>query len=112
MNLIFNIIYIILLFLIGFALLSYCTNTLFVKVRINKFIPLIGSIALLALQIFIKIPNIILNGIISIVCVILFMWFWHIHQTGGLKAKEKPIVIKPKAKPNRVKHIKKNDDNE
>ena len=30
-----------------------------------------------------------------------------IQQTGGPKKKEKPIVIKPKAKPNRVKNNKK-----
>lgn len=110
MGILLNVIYIVLLFLIGFALLSVCMNTLFVKVRINKWIPLIASIGLLLFQMFGQIPNIIVNGIITIACVILFMWFWQIHQTGGPQAKEKPIVIKPKAKPNRVKHMQKNND--
>lgn len=106
MGIVLNIVYIIALVIIGLLLASLCMNTIFVKVRINKWIPLIGAIALFVGQFFIE-TNMIVNGIISLLCVLLFLWFMHIHQTGGTKAKEKPIVIKPKAKPNRVKHIQK-----
>ena len=34
-----------------------------------------------------------------------FMWFIDIQSTGGPKKKEKKIEIRPKAKPNRAKHI-------
>ena len=35
------------------------------------------------------------------------MWFLEIQATGGPKKKDKEIVIRPKAKPNRVKHLNK-----
>ena len=51
---------------------------------------------------FLKSKNIIISTIITLLVVFFFAWFWDIQQTGGIK-KEKKIVIKPKAKPNRVK---------
>ena len=43
----------------------------------------------------------------TILTVTFFMWFLEIQATGGPKKKEKEIVIRPKAKPNRVKHLNK-----
>ena len=41
----------------------------------------------------------------SLVIVWFFMWFIDIQSTGGPKKKEKKIEIRPKAKPNRAKHL-------
>jgi hypothetical protein len=47
-----------------------------------------------------------ISYVISIFVILFFLWFMDITQTGGPKKKEKQIVIKPKAKPNRVKKNK------
>lgn len=48
-----------------------------------------------------------MNVGISAVATILFLWFLDILRNGYPKLKkEKKVVIKPKAKPNRVKHNK------
>ena len=83
----------------------------FNKIRINKFIPLSIAIVLTA-SIFVmnyafKINYFILNSVIMILVVFSFSWFLEIVETGGPKV-EKKIVIKPKAKPNRVKNMNKN----
>lgn len=109
MGIILNILYIVVLIVIGLALAPICIDKVFSKVRISKWIPLAGSIIILVAQWFIK-TNMIINGILTLVCVLLFIWFMDIHQTGGPKQKEKPIVIKPKAKPNRVKNMQKNNN--
>ncbi|OOM74283.1 hypothetical protein CLPUN_39880 [Clostridium puniceum] len=80
-----------------------CKKYVFSKVRINKWIPLSIAVVLFAVQIFLGAINQYLTIGISIFAVIFFLWFMDIIQTGGPKKKEKQIVIKPKAKPNRVK---------
>jgi general stress protein CsbA len=75
----------------------------FGRVRINKWIPLAIAIILFVVQIFFGAVNKYLTIAISIFAVIFFLWFMDIMQTGGPKKKEKQIVIKPKAKPNRAK---------
>ena len=50
-----------------------------------------------------------LTMLLSIIAVTFFLWFMDIVTTGGPKKKEKEIVIRPKAKPNRVKHLNKNN---
>lgn len=77
------------------------------KIKINKFIPLGISIALLAVQFFYVKENVILNFILTLVILYFFLWFMDIQATGGPKNREKEIVIKPKAKPNRVKNLNK-----
>ncbi|SFC56627.1 hypothetical protein [Clostridium uliginosum] len=83
-----------------------CKKFVFRKIKINKWIPLGISIVLFIIQIFLPILNEtpIVKIILSIVVVLFFLWFMDIQQTGGLKKTEKKIVIKPKAKPNRVKN--------
>ena len=76
---------------------------IFGKVRIIKWIPLSIAIILFAAQIFLGQTNKYLSYGLSIFAVLFFLWFMDIMQTGGPKKKEKQIVIKPKAKPNRVK---------
>ena len=79
----------------------------FPKVRINKYIPLAVAVILLIIQMTGKMPNSIVGMIATPVIVLSFLWFMDIQQTGGPKKTEKKNVIKPKAKPNRAKHLKK-----
>lgn len=82
----------------------------FSKVRINKWILLAVSVVLLAVQMFAKIENQWITMVLTLVIVTAFLWFMDIQATGGPKAPEKKIVIRPKAKPNRVKHLKKDEN--
>lgn len=79
---------------------------IFNKVRINKWIPLAIAIALFALQIIISTANPYVTSVLSIFAVFFFLWFMEITKFGGPKKKGKQIIIKPKAKPNRVKKNK------
>ena len=94
-------------FIVMFAIIvvAYvlCKKYIFGKVRIIKWIPLSISIILFAAQILLGQTNKYLSSGLSIFAVLFFLWFMEIMQTGGPKKKEKQIVIKPKAKPNRVK---------
>lgn len=98
----FLILYFILMVALIVAGIIVLKKFVFNKVRINKYIPLAISIVFLLCQMFLKSKNIIISTIITLLVVFFFAWFWDIQQTGGIK-KEKKIVIKPKAKPNRVK---------
>ena len=86
---------------------ALCRKYVFTKVRVNKWIPLAIAIILFIVQLTIGNTNKYLNMGLSIFTVLFFLWFMDILQTGGPKKKEKQIVIKPKAKPNRVKNRKK-----
>ncbi|MBW6411256.1 hypothetical protein [Clostridium weizhouense] len=89
-----------------------CKKFVFKKVVINKWIALAISIVLFMVQLFLPIVRQIpvLQIILSLISVIFFLWFMYIERTGGAKGKEKKIVIKPKAKPNRVKHLNKQEN--
>ena len=78
----------------------------FPKVRVNKFIPLAVAIILLVIQFTGKVTNTWIGIVFTIIILVSVFWFLDILQTGGPKAKEKQIKMKPKAKPNRVKHMK------
>ena len=93
----------ILMFAIIVVAYLLCKKYIFRKVRIIKWIPLSISIILFAAQILVGQTNKYLSSGLSIFAVLFFLWFMEIMQTGGPKKKEKQIVIKPKAKPNRVK---------
>lgn len=100
-----NILYFIIMFAVLLGILVLCRKFLFTKVKINKYIPLGISIAILIAQFFVKFNNVFANAGVTIVVVVFFAWFLEIQQTGGIvKRNEKKIVIKPKAKPNRIKH--------
>ncbi len=111
MGILLGILKIIGLFIVLVASLLLCKEFVFSKVRINKYIPLAISIAILLVQLALPFFEIHLNfwvtAIFSVLIVVTFFWFMDIHQTGGPKPKEKKIVIKSKAKPNRVKNNKK-----
>lgn len=106
MNILGTILIFILICVVVLAANALCKKFIFSKVRINKWIPLAIAIALFVIQIFVGQSNIYVSSVFSIFTVLFFLWFMDITQTGGPKKKEKQIMIKPKAKPNRVKKNK------
>lgn len=108
------LVYFIVLFALVMGISFVGRKYVFSKVRINKFIPLAIAIILLLVQIFL--PAFItgtasfwITMALTILAVTFFMWFLDIQATGGPKKSEKKIVIRPKAKPNRVKHLNKDN---
>lgn len=108
MNILTTILSFVLMLIVILVAYLLCKRFIFSKVRINKWIPLTIAIALFIVQLFFTTMNKYVGYGISIFAVLFFLWFMDIYQTGGPKKKEKEIVIKPKAKPNRVKNNKKN----
>ena len=94
---------------IGLMVLSFTFGRkyIFSKVRVNKWIIFAISVALLLLQVIVKPENPWITMLFAIFTIWFFMWFIDIQSTGGPKKKEKKIEIRPKAKPNRAKHIQK-----
>lgn len=105
-----NILTTILIFFVMLAIILVanfaCKKYVFSKININKWIPLGIAIVLFAIQGFVGTVNTYVSSGISILAVLFFLWFMDITQTGGPKKKDKQIVIKPKAKPNRIKKDK------
>lgn len=107
MNILLIILYFVLMAVVLIGVLTLLKKFVFSKIRINKYIPLGIAIVAFLFQLFLKPDNIYLSLVITGVVVIFFSWFWDIHQTGGpKKSNEKKIIVKPKAKPNRVKKNK------
>ena len=110
-----TLLYFIVLLVIVFGVMFLGRKYVFSKVRINKYIPLGISIVTLILQGFM--PAILgeniwwVSFLLTILTVTFFLWFMDIQATGGPKKKEKKIEIRPKAKPNRVKHLNNNQNN-
>ncbi|MGG5462271.1 hypothetical protein [Clostridium sp. B9] len=87
----------------GFSLLS---RYVFNRVRVNKWIILAAAVIIFCIPMFIPMNQWIMLGL-SAIATILFFWFLDVLRNGYPKLKkEKKVVIKPKAKPNRVKHDK------
>ena len=105
MGIIFMIAYFVIIIALMMLLFTLGKKYVFSKVRINKWIPLAISIVLFGLQFFVDRNKMLVNAIFTLVIVWFFMWFIDIQSTGGPKKKEKKIEIRPKAKPNRVKHM-------
>lgn len=102
-----SVLYLVIMFAVIVGAFMLLKKFLFSKVAINKFIPLGIAIILFLIQIFVKPEDFLITAGLTFFTVIFFLWFWDIQQTGGPKlTKEKKIVIKPKAKPNRVKNQK------
>jgi hypothetical protein len=110
MNFLTTILYFIALLAITFGIMILGRKYVFSKVRVNKYVPLGIAIALIILQAFLPAilgeNNRLISMVLSIVAVTFFLWFMDIISTGGPKKKDKQIEIRPKAKPNRVKHLK------
>lgn len=108
-NILFTILYLVIMFVVLLGALLLLKKYVFSKVRINKYIPLAIAIAFFVAQFIFKNSLPFWGGTgLSIGAILFFFWFWDIQQTGGPKRQEKKIVIKPKAKPNRVKNNKEN----
>ena len=114
-NFLGTLLYFLVLLVAVFGIMYFGNKYVFSKVRINKYIPLGIAIALFILQIFMPVilgKNIMwVTFILTILTVTFFLWFMDIVTTGGHKKKEKKIEIRPKAKPNRVKHLNNSKDN-
>lgn len=107
MNILLGIFYFVIMAIVLVGVLALCKKFVFSKIHINKFIPLVIGVAIFIYQLFFKQENGFVNFGITMVIVVLIAWFWDINQTGGpKKVNEKKIVIKSKAKPNRVKKDK------
>lgn len=104
-----TLLYFVVLLVIIFGIMLLGNKFIFSKVRINKYIPLGIAIATLILQMFMPVilgKNIFwVSFLLTIITLTFFIWFMNIQTTGGPKKKEKKIEIRPKAKPNRVKHL-------
>jgi len=109
-NILVTILYVLVMIVLMVASLTLGRKYVFNKVRVNKWIILAITIVLFATQFFIKIQNMWLSMVFTLVVVWFFLWFMDIQSTGGPKKKEKKIEIRPKAKPNRVKHLKNNQN--
>lgn len=98
--------------MLGFAYLVFAFGPKFIfdKIRITKWIPLALAVVVIAAQFFLRTQlSVNLQLLMTLLGVFFFIWFMHINMTGGPKVKkEKDIVIRPKAKPNRAKHINNN----
>ncbi|WP_294350429.1 hypothetical protein [uncultured Clostridium sp.] len=101
-----NILLLVFMFVLLIGILAVLKKYVFSKIRINKYIPLAIAIVGFIAQFALKISNSIGGLCLSAVIIIFFFWFLDIHQTGGPKKQPKKIVMKPKAKPNRVKNNK------
>lgn len=114
-NFLGTLLYVLVLLVAVFGIMYFGNKYVFSKVRINKYIPLGIAIALFILQIFMPVilgKNIMwVTFILTILTMTFFLWFMDIVTTGGPKKKEKKIEIRPKAKPNRVKHLNNSKDN-
>lgn len=107
MSIFISILYFVLFAAVLIGTLTFLKKFVFSKVRINKYIPLGIAGALFVYQMFFKPDNNFLNIGMTVVIVLFGFWFWDINQTGGPKINnQKKIVLKPKAKPNRVKKEK------
>ena len=104
-----TLLYFVVLLVIIFGIMFLGNKFIFSKVRINKYIPLGIAIATLILQMFMPVilgKNIFwVSFLLTIITLTFLIWFMNIQTTGGPKKKEKKIEIRPKAKPNRVKHL-------
>lgn len=90
----------------GFSLLS---RYVFNRVRVNKWIILTGAIIAFVIPLIVPIifvpMNFYVQMMFSAIFVILILWFFDVNRNGYPKyKKEKKVVIKSKAKPNRAKH--------
>ncbi|MDS0524728.1 hypothetical protein NNC19_03485 [Clostridium sp. SHJSY1] len=106
MNTLVSIIFLVIMFVIVMGIIALLKKFVFPKIRINKYIPLVIAIVGLIVQWYGKFTNIYINVGIMILVVTFFSWYLDIQQTGGPKKSGKKVVIKPKAKPNRIKNIK------
>lgn len=106
MDILFSILYFIAMVAIILGGFVLAKKYVYSRIKINKYIPLLISLVILATQIIIQNEGQVISSILTVIAVLFFGWFWDIYQTGGITKSDKNIKIKPKAKPNRVKKKK------
>ena len=114
---------IILFSIVVLGIYALLKKILFDKIKINKWIVLIMAVIVFIVPplVFPTLPLIVTNYIIPGVFVILFLWFWDLcgfmsraknkvakASYNTPKSKKNDIVIRPKAKPNRIKNNSRN----
>ena len=112
MKVLFYILYFILMFVLLLGGLLACKKYIFPKIKMNKYVALLICAVIIIIQFTVKpysyIPNekvaMVANTLITIIAVLFFAWFLEINSGVSYKKQEKKIVMKPKAKPNRVKN--------
>jgi len=109
MTILWTILYLVITILIMIGLLMLGRKFVFSKVKVNKWIILAITIVLFIGQLIIQPNNVFIQYLFIIPAVWFFLWFMEINTYGVPKGKEKKIVIKPKAKPNRAKHLNKDN---
>lgn len=104
MNVFLTILYFVAMAVVLIGSLVLLKKYVFSKIRINKYIPLGIAVVGFLYQLLLGSTNVIVSIVMTMLIVLFFSWFWDINQTGGPKKdNQKKIVIKAKAKPNRVK---------
>lgn len=103
------IIQIVVLLITAYLSFTFGTKYIYDKIKVNKWVVLILSGIFFIIQVvFAQTLNPIISIVLLMLVIFLFMWYLHVNMTGGPKQngkKGKEIVIKPKAKPNRAKHL-------
>ncbi|AYE35796.1 hypothetical protein CP523_01935 [Clostridium septicum] len=110
MNILVMIVYFAIMLAAIMLMFTLGRKYVFSKFRVNKWVLLGISVVLFAVQFFLKLTNPWLSILFTLVIVWFFVWFLDIQATGGPKKQEKKIQIRPKAKPNRVKHMQDQKD--
>lgn len=99
---------------VGFAILIFgaymlLSRYVFCKIRVNKWVLLALSIIIFGLSFVVPGTGATIDIVkmgLSGVAAIIFFWFFDINKDGNprIKKAKKKVVIKSKAKPNRVKN--------
>lgn len=101
-----SILFIIVSAIIILGIFSILNRFILRKIKVNKWIILVAAVITFILPIILRLNILWQQYFFSGLFAILLLWFFDVHQNKGQK-KEKKMVIKPKAKPNRVKHLNK-----
>lgn len=109
MNILWTILYLLAAVVVTFALAAAGRKYVFTKVRINKWIVLGIAVVLFIAQVFLGNKSILNQFLFMVPTLWFFLWFMELQTGVAIKKKEKKIVIRPKAKPNRAKHLNKDN---
>lgn len=101
-----SILFIIVSAIIILGIFSILNRFILRKIKVNKWIILGAAVITFILPIVLRLNVLWQQYFFSGLFAILLLWFFDVHQNKGQK-KEKKMVIKPKAKPNRVKNLNK-----
>jgi hypothetical protein len=127
MNIFMTILSIVAFSIIVLVVYNVLKAYVLLKIKVNKWIVLSAAIALFILPIILwpGMPKLVANYVIPGIFVILFLWFMDLSgfmknrnaaktnytSIGTKKDKKKDVVIRPKAKPNRIKNNINNNNN-